>query len=144
MKRSSNGQPSYTDTWKKCKHPKLVLVPKYVCCERKFICQSCNKSSSHQLNVVRHVKTCKGIKVLHKCEVCSREFKFRSLPEKHLSSHKDRNLQCNICNRTFTTQDRFTTYIQPCTTDDQIVPNFVEKHELFQACSTIDISDTKV
>ena len=98
----------------------------------------------HQPNVVRRVNTCKGIKVVHDCEVCSREFKFRSPLQKHLSSHKDRNLQCNVCNRTFTRQDRFTRYIQPCTTYDQIVPSFVEEHELFHACSTIDISDTKV
>lgn len=82
----------------------------------------------HQPNVVRHVNTCKGIKVVHNCEVCSREFKFRSPLQKHLSSHKDRNLQCNVCNRTY----------------DQIVPSFVEEHELFHACSTIDISDIKV
>ena len=126
---------------KKCKHPKPVLAPKYVFCERRFICQSCNKSFLHQPNAVRHVKTCKGIQIVN---VCSREFKFRSLLQKHLSNHKDRNLQYNVCNKTFTRQDCFTRYIQPCTTDDQIVPSFVEEHELFHVCSTTDISDRKV
>ena len=93
---------------------------------------------------MRHVKTCKGIKVAHNCEVGSKEFKFRILLPKHLFSHKDRNLQCNVCNRNFTKQDCFTRYTQPCTTDDQIVPIFVEEHEIFHACSTTDISDTKV
>ena len=82
----------------KCKHPKPVSAPKFVCCERKFICQGCKKSFLYQPNIVKHVKTCKGIMVMHSCEMYSRELKFRSLLQKHLSGHKDRNLQCNVCN----------------------------------------------
>ena len=58
---------------KKCKHPKPVLAPKYVCCERKFICQSCNKIFLHQPNIVRHVKTCKGILRLYITVKCVQE-----------------------------------------------------------------------
>ena len=76
------------------------------------------------------------------CNVCSREFKFRFLLQKYLSSHKYRNLQCNVCNRTFSRQDHFTRHIQSCTTDDQIVLSFAEEHELCNAGSTIDIPDT--
>ena len=47
-----------------------------------------------------------------------------------------------IANRTFTRQDHFTRHIQLCTTDDQIVPSFVEEHELFNAGSIFYISDT--
>ena len=40
------------------------------------------------------------------------------------------NVMFAIANRTFTRQDHFTRHIQLCTTDDQIVPSFVEEHKV--------------
>ena len=82
-----------------CKYPPILPESKYERIVDKFECKKCQKVYSHQLNVVRHVNSCKGVqeRVMFECSVCQKHFHYKGLLLKHEPSQNQKVYGCKNC-----------------------------------------------
>ena len=102
--------------------------------------ENVRKVFPHQANASRYVKNCevKKTETVHKCENCSKVFRFRSQRKRHLKSHTD-NKKCK-CGRSFRRADYLSEHLATCSdiyeSSIDFVPSFVEAHH--EQFSTVD------
>ena len=121
----------------KCKFPQSPAVKKkkYTRLENgTFKCNTCQKVQKLQPNMIRHIKDQCGKKKPLKqaiCQICSKDFKYKSFLKKHMHVHEKNHTQtCLTCNTVFRRKDHFISHQVHCFLPTQIneinqsLPNF--------------------
>ena len=111
------------------KPPPPAVIKKYFFKDNAYCCSVCNKSYTHQSNIVRHVKNCKGKKsekTLFECNKCSKIFQYKCRLQAHLKNHTDMKV-CEVCNQKFRRLDLFEAHQNVCfnVDNDKFVPSFL-------------------
>ena len=90
-----------------------------------FVCLLCNAEIKHRNNKSRHKKTCKKQprQTISTCNVCSKQFSYKSKIERHSQIHARTIFSCNNCMKRFKRDDHPKNH--KCSTGDAQLPTMV-------------------
>ena len=111
---------------KKClKPPPVQELKSYFSRDGVYVCGQCDKTCSHQSNIICHSRICKGIKKVYKCKKCSKTFSYKFHLETRLKNHLKK---CDLCNQRFRKVDLLNEHCLKCVgvnnDDEQFEPSF--------------------
>ena len=106
-----------------------AVIKKYFIKGNAYCCSVCNKSYTHQSNIVRHVKNCiskKSEKTLFECNKYSKIFQYIQIPSPGSSKNIDMKV-CEVCNQKFRWLNLFEAHQNVCfnVDNDKFVHSFI-------------------